>query len=715
MKPAIAIHRVLLAAACGLWVSGGLAAAPEHDGGSEMLGRWQRAFERTRGKVSDERIHHAWSPDGSEIVFERSVEGKRSLWRCRLPDGEPKSVLEGAEIDKGWKTFRFGGDGGLRLQRGNQWWQVGDPDDPLEKCDPPAGPDDSGEKGRREKKPRGQSGSWRSPDGRWQAAVRDGALWLERPGKKEEPRRLIEAGQGREWRGPPVWAPDSRHFAIWKEREVEERIVRLVEAAPKDQLQPKFRDIPYPKPGDEIDTRAPWVFSVDGGEPLGPDMSLIENPYSCRRLGWREDSRRLTFEFIERGFGCHRVIEIDAVARSQRVLVDESSETFVFTGGKSFRHDLDDGREILWASERDGWNHLYLLDGGSGKVKRQLTKGKCVLRKVLKVDEERRQVLVELSGCWPGQDPYFIHYARVGIDDGKVIPLTRSDGNHDRIEFSPDRKYYVCRWSRVNRPPVHELRRSSDGKLLRVLAEADASRLLATGWRPPEPFVAKGRDGKFDIWGVIVRPPDFDPAKKYPVIESIYAGPHDSFVPKSWGVWHRNMRELACEGFIMVKIDGRGTSNRSREFHHFCYKNVKDAGLPDRIAWMKAAAKEVEPAMDLERVGIFGGSAGGQSAMGAVLFHGDFYKAAAADCGCHDNRMDKLWWNEQWMDWPVGPHYAENSNVTHAAKLQAKALTDAGKDFELMVFADKGHGCGESGYGRTLRARFFKEHLGGAR
>jgi len=491
------------------------------------------------------------------------------------------------------------------------------------------------------------------------------------------------------------------------------------------------------KPGDEIDTRAPWVFSVDGGEPLAPDMSLIKNPYSCRRLGWRKDSRRLTYEFVERGFGSHRVIEIDAVARSQRVLVDESSETFVFTGGKSFRHDLDDGREILWASERDGWNHLYLLDGSNGKVKRQLTKGECVLRKVLKVDEERRQVLVELSGCWPGQDPYFIHYARVGIDDGKVIPLTKSDGNHDSIEFSPDRKYYVCRWSRVDHPPVHELRRSSDGELLRVLAEADASKLLATGWQPPQPFVAKGRDGKFDIWGIIIRPPEFDPAKKYPVIEAIYAGPHDSFVPKSWSPWVRVMRELACEGFIMVKIDGRGTSNRSREFHHFCYKNVKDAGLPDRIAWMRAAAKEVEPAMDLERVGVFGGSAGGQSAMGAMLFHGDFYKAAAADCGCHDNRMDKLWWNEQWMDWPVGPHYAENSNATHAAKLQgallltvgaldsnvdpsstmqvAKALTDAGKDFELMVFPDKGHGCGESDYGRPLRARFFKRHLGGAR
>jgi dipeptidyl-peptidase-4 len=166
-----------------------------------------------------------------------------------------------------------------------------------------------------------------------------------------------------------------------------------------------------------------------------------------------------------------------------------------------------------------------------------------------------------------------------------------------------------------------------------------------------------------------------------------------------------------------------------------CWRNLGDAGLPDRILWIKAAAAKY-PYIDLERVGIYGGSAGGQSALGALLTHGEFYKAAAADCGCHDNRMDKIWWNEQWMGWPVGPWYAEQSNVTLAHNLQGKllltvgeldrnvdpsstlqvvkALIKADKDFELIVFPGGGHGSGGSPYGNRRRVEFFARHLLGA-
>jgi len=215
------------------------------------------------------------------------------------------------------------------------------------------------------------------------------------------------------------------------------------------------------------------------------------------------------------------------------------------------------------------------------------------------------------------------------------------------------------------------------------------------------------------------------------VIEKIYAGPHDFFVPKSWNRF-AGQDAIAELGFVVVQIDGMGTNWRSRAFHDVCWKNLRDAGFPDRIAWMRAAAAN-RPWMDLERVGIFGGSAGGQSALGALLFHGDFYKAAAADCGCHDNRMDKIWWNEAWMGWPVGPEYAENSNVTHAANLRGKlllsvgeldrnvdpsstmqvvnALIKANKDFELLIVPGAGHGAGESAYGRRRRNDFFVRHL----
>jgi dipeptidyl aminopeptidase/acylaminoacyl peptidase len=189
---------------------------------------------------------------------------------------------------------------------------------------------------------------------------------------------------------------------------------------------------------------------------------------------------------------------------------------------------------------------------------------------------------------------------------------------------------------------------------------------------------------------------------------------------------------MAELGFVVVQIDGMGTNWRSKAFHDVCWKNLGDSGFPDRIAWLRAAAK-TRPWMDLERVGIYGGSAGGQSALRALLAHGDFYDAAVADCGCHDNRMDKIWWNEAWMGWPIGPHYVEQSNVTQAHRLTGKlflivgevdrnvdpastykvvdALIRADKDFDLLVVPGHGHGAAGTSYGRRRQADFFVRHL----
>jgi dipeptidyl aminopeptidase/acylaminoacyl peptidase len=274
------------------------------------------------------------------------------------------------------------------------------------------------------------------------------------------------------------------------------------------------------------------------------------------------------------------------------------------------------------------------------------------------------------------------------------------------------------------------LRRCDDGQKICTLEEADISELIASGWKPPEVYVAKGRDGTTDIWGIISRPRDFDPSKKYPVIEHIYAGPHGSFVPKTFSPVRRfsNLTDL---GFIVVQIDGMGTANRSKAFHNVCWQNLKDAGFPDRILWHKAVAAEY-PSYDITRVGIYGGSAGGQNAAGALLFHGDFYKVAVAGCGCHDNRMDKASWNEQWMGYPVGLHYAASSNIENAHRLRGKlllivgemdtnvppestyrfcdALIKAGKDFDFVLVPGAGHGMGGA-YGQRRLQDFFVRHL----
>ena len=254
-----------------------------------------------------------------------------------------------------------------------------------------------------------------------------------------------------------------------------------------------------------------------------------------------------------------------------------------------------------------------------------------------------------------------IHYYRVNFDGTGLVALTEGNGNHS-IQYSPDRKYLIDTYSRVDMAPVHELRRVADGKLVCELEKADITELQASGWQPPEVFVAKGRDGTTDIWGIICRPAHLDPSKKYPVIEYIYAGPQGSFVPKTFSP-ARRFAALTDLGFIVVQIDGMGTANRSKAFHDVCWHNLKDAGFPDRILWHQAVAGKYSY-YDTDRVGIYGTSAGGQNSTGAVLFHPDFYKVAVSACGCHDNRMDKASWNEQWMGYPVGPQYAACSNIT---------------------------------------------------
>lgn len=568
-----------------------------------------------------------------------------------------------------------------------------------------------------------------SPDGKWLASLTEHNVFIEPSGGGDKVALTTDGSEEIPYREPFHWSPDSSKLIARHDRKVEVRKIHIVQSSPPGQLQPKRITFDYPKPGDEIEQPKPRLFDIASRRQITLDDSLYPNPWKISDVEWADDSSAFSFVYNARGHQTLRLIRIRASDGSARAIIEETSPTFIDYSQKLYLHRLPATKELLWASERSGFNHLYLVDEETGEIKSTVTTGPWNVRKVIAVDARQRTLILQVAGTTPS-NPYYSQFVRINFDGGGTIPLTEADGDHT-IEFSPDGKSLVDTWSRVDQPPVRELRDSATGKQIAVLEKADDSRLRSSGWSPPERFTAKGRDDATDIHGIIIRPRNFDPTRKYPVVEDIYAGPHDHFVPTRYSPWsHRTT--LAELGFIIVKIDGMGTNWRGKKFHDIAWKNLRDSGFPDRIAWMKAAAS-TRPWMDLSRVGIFGGSAGGQSALAGLLHHGDFYKAAVADCGCHDNRMDKIWWNEAWLGWPVDESYAENSNVVHAAKLTgrlmlivgemdrnvdpastyqvAAALQKAGKEFEFVPIMNTGHGAAETPYGKWRRARFLVDSL----
>ena len=536
----------------------------------------------------------------------------------------------------------------------------------------------------------------RSFDGKWDAIIQNFNVFLRPVGSNEPATALsFDGSEGNYYTLRSLaWSPDSKKLAAYHTRPGYDRQVHYIQSSPTDQIQPKHfttGTLPYSamgamyrKPGDALDIAYPALFDIAARREVEIDHALFPNPYNITAPVWWKDSRGFTFEYNQRGHQVYRVIDVDAQTGKTRAVIEEESKTFFYynqlgpgtSAGRRYRHDVGDGKEIIWASERDGWEHLYLYDGATGRVKNQITKGDWLVRHVDFVDDEKRQIWFEAGGMIAGQDPYFTQYCRINFDGTGLTMLTEANGTHT-VVFSSDRTYYVDTWQRVDLPPRAQLRRTEDLKVFMDLDQGDASALLAAGFRFPEVFVAKGRDGKTDIWGLIIKPTNFDAAKKYPVIENIYAGPQGSFVPKIFSAVSAD-QALAELGFIVVHIDGMGTSNRSKAFHDVAWKNLGDAGFPDRILWHKAVAEKY-PWYDISRLGIFGTSAGGQNSLGGVLFHPEFYKVVVTNSGCHDNRMDKLWWNEQWMGWPLGPQYAASSNVDNAFRLQGRALIIVGE------------------------------------
>ncbi|SMP38813.1 Dipeptidyl aminopeptidase/acylaminoacyl peptidase [Neorhodopirellula lusitana] len=756
---------------------------------------WRSYSKRVQGRVFRDRIEPHWvgEDDGccwyrvqaakgsSEFVFVDAVRGKRETVRNfdevkeriagRDRDGAadmPASLTAQSEVARSRDgsesaTIRFhnqtAGDlnfywvqaDGQRKQYGTikaktvhpiqtyvgHAWLLQDPDgENVASFVASAGQEDAWVDGdtpkpRVRRRDRRRAGRTNSPDGKYRVQLVDHNVQLIDTVEDKSTQLTQDGSAENSFGGRVWWSPTSEHFVVFQTKQGRRRTISLVESSPEDSIHSRLITIPYAKPGDELDHPTVVLFSrQDDWQPRRIDDKQFANPFSIRDVSWNPDGDSFSFLYNERGHQRLRLISVDAGTGKPTTTVDETSETFVCYSSKSFAHYVESTNQWIWMSERSGWNHLYLIDADTTEVVNPITSGEWVVRSVEHVDEENGRLMLSVSGMDPKQDPYHVHWIRINFDGSNLVQLTDGDGDHE-VTFSPGDRYLIDRYSRVDMPPVTNLRDAETGELVCELEAANASELLETGWQPPERFVAAGRDGKTDIHGIIVRPTDFDPEKRYPVLEAIYAGPHSAFVPKRFGV-HSSLYSMAELGFIVVKIDGMGTNHRSKAFHDVCWKNLADSGFPDRVAWMKAAAS-TRPEMDLTRVGIWGGSAGGQSAMRALIDHGDFYHAAAADCGCHDNRVDKIWWNEQWMGWPIGPHYQAQSSVTGAKRLQGdllliwgeldrnvdpassmqvvNALIAADKDFEQLIVPGAGHGAAGHPYAHRRQADFFVRKL----
>lgn len=615
----------------------------------------------------------------------------------------------------------------------------------------------------------------RSPDGQWDAFCRDNNLWLRSVATGEERALTLDGEPGHSY-GTALSSPlataglaePDRPVAIWSSdsaRLLSSRIdarsalfFHLVQSLPKDGgIRPKLHTYAYPLPGDQATpTSAVWCFDVESGAGVKADLAPLPmlyygSPLNPNLIWWSRTSDRAFVLIRDRGYLGYRLAVVDARTGAARIAVSETSkrgiDPFLYWAAVGVRV-IDDGAQILWYSQRDGWAHLYLYDGETGELLHQITSGTYNVNEILHVDEAGRSIFFTAVGREPDSDPYYSHLYRVSIDGGDPELLTPEEAEHS-VVFAPSGRFFIDTTSRVDLAPVSVLH-NAEGKPIVELERANIDGLVETGWHCPERFVAKARDGVTDIYGVIFRPSHFDPSSPYPVIDSIYAGPQRNQAPASFagaarveggtngvgGRWFWHAQALAELGFVVVMIDGLGMPGRSKAFHDVTYHNLGDGGIEDHIVALRQLADRY-PYLDLNRVGIYGHSAGGYASAHAILAFPEFYRVCVSTAGNHDHRLDKASWVERYMGLPVEDHYRQQANQTLAARLQGKlllmhgemdenvhpastlvlvdALIKENKDFDLLIIPNMTHACDGDPYFVRRRWDYFVRHLLGAR
>jgi len=597
-----------------------------------------------------------------------------------------------------------------------------------------------------------------SPDKKRAAFIRDNNLWVRDVAANKETQLTTDgvkdfgyatdnAGWASSDRPIVLWSPDSRKIATYQQDQRGVGEMYLVETKVG---HPTLRSWKYPLPGDHTVTMIQRVIiDVDAAKVIRLQMPPDQHRSSlCDDLAcggewgdvqWSPDASHIAFVSTSRDHKVEQLKVADAATGAVRDVMEEKSPTYFESGnGRINWHYLPTTNEVIWYSERDNWGHLYLYDLTTGKLKNQITAGEGNVTRIMRVDEKNRMIYFMGVGREKGRDPYFIHFYKIGFDGKSYALLTPEDANHD-VTLSPSGDYFTDSYSKPDVPPAAVLR-DLNGKLIANLEKADISKLLAAGWKPPTPFNVKARDGVTDIYGLMFKPSNLDPAKKYPIINHIYPGPQTGSVgSRNFSPARGDCDALAELGFIVVEIDGMGTPWRSKKFHDAYYADMGDNTLPDQVAAMRQLAQRY-PWIDLERTGIYGHSGGGFATADAMFRYPDFFKVGISESGNHDNREYEDDWGEKYhgllQDKPgsSGDNYDSQANQLLAKNLKGhlllahgtmdnnvppyntllvvNELIKANKDFDLIMFPNAAHGYGAaSNYMTRRRWDYFVRYL----
>jgi len=599
-----------------------------------------------------------------------------------------------------------------------------------------------------------------SPDGKLTAFIRNWNLWVRDVASGKETQLTTDgvrdfgyatdnAGWTHSNRAILVWSADSKRIATFQQDQRNVGDMYLVQTKVG---HPVLQAWKYPLPGDDVVTMIQRVIvDVDGPRvvrlQMPPDQhrgSLCDH-LVCRGnewsdVQWSEDNKHVAFVSTSRDHKQEQLRIADAETGTVRDVMQETVPTYYESGaGRVSWRYLSSSNEAIWYSERDNWGHLYLHDLATGKLKNAITSGDWAVTQLLQVDEKNRELYFLAVGREKG-DPYFAYLYRAGFDGKKLTLLTPEPGNHE-VSFSPSGKFFVDSYSQPDVPPA-TLLRARNGKTIATIGKADISKLQAEGWKPPVPFTVKARDGKTDLYGLMFKPTNFDPKKKYPIVNHIYPGPQGGSVgSRSFSAARGDAQALAELGFVVIELDGMGNPLRSKSFHDFYAKDLGDNTLPDQVAGMKQLAERY-PWIALDRAGIYGHSGGGYATADAMFRYPDFFKVGISESGNHDNREYEDDWAEKWMGLLTKSsdgtsNYSDQANQPLAKNLKGHLLLahgtmddnvppyntllvvdeliKANKDFDLLMLPNQRHGYGNAtNYMTRRRWDYFVRYLLGA-